>query len=119
MNGLALAWMAEAGLMTWRSVHTGRPADAGGGRVPWPADYVATFIVFGSLSLIGELGGGWGQVAAVAGWGLVLATILNLVDPAEPFAGRPGTQSQQNTAQAQKNAGTARPNPLNQALGGA
>ena len=115
MSGLALAWIAEAGLMTWRIVHTGRPADAGGGRVPWPADYVATFVVFGGLSLVAEIGPGWDQVAAVTGWGLVLATILNLVDPTKPFAQRQADQQKYLAAQ---KAGNPRPNPVNQSLGG-
>lgn len=117
MNGLALAWMAEVGLMTYRIVHTGRPDEAGGGRVPWPADYIATFVVFGGLSLVGELGAGWDQVATVAGWGLVLATVLNLVDPTKAppyYLARPGTPSQAAPSSAQ-----GRPaNPLTTALGG-
>lgn len=112
MNGLALAWMAEAGLMTYRIVHTGRPAEAGGGRAPWPADYIATFIVFGGLSLVGELGAGWDQVATVTGWGLVVATVLNLVDPTQPFANR--------QAWTEASLAGSRPtrNPLTTALGG-
>lgn len=113
MSGLALAWMAEAGLMTYRIVHTGRPPEAGGGRVPWPADYVATFIIFGGLSLVAELGPEWATVASVTGWGLVLATILNLVDPAQPFKKRQ-QQTQQRLAATQRAAGS----PLTQALGG-
>lgn len=122
MTGLALAWIAEAGLMTWRIVHQGRPAEAGGGRVPWPADYVATFVVFGGLSLAAELGPGWDRVAATAGWGLVLATVLNLVDPAQPFQrqqdyAKPGGGTQLRAAQPPL--GVAPPNPLARNLGGA
>lgn len=115
MSGLALAWMAEAGLMTYRIVNAGRPSEAGGGRVPWPADYVATFVVFGGLSLVAEIGGGWDQVAAVTGWGLVLATVLNLVDPLAPFAKRQ-QQTQETLAASRRQA--PRTNPLTQALGG-
>lgn len=115
MNGLALAWMAEVGLMTYRIVHTGRPAEAGGGRVPWPADYVPTFVVFGGLSLVAEIGGGWDQVAAVAGWGLVLATILNLVDPSQPFAKRQ-QETQQRLAESRQQTGRTT-NPLTASLG--
>jgi len=101
--------MAEAGLMTYRIVHTGRPDEAGGGRIPWPADYVATFVIFGGLSLVAEVGAGWDRVAAAAGWGLVLATVLNLVDPTRPLAARTTPTAP---------AAPARTNPLTQALGG-
>jgi len=83
---LFAAWMSEVGLITYRIVSKGRPVAAGGYKIPWPADYVATFIVFGPLSLLGELRGGWDRVAALAGWGFVVATVLNLVDPTEGVA---------------------------------
>jgi hypothetical protein len=81
MSPLILAWLAEAGLITYRVHKTGRPAAAGGYKIPWPSDFVATFVIYGALAAIAEIGPGAASVAALTGWGLVLATGLNLVDP--------------------------------------
>lgn len=96
MSLLTLAWLTEVGLMTSRTAHKGRPDELGGGKVVWPADFVSSFVVFGALSVIAEIGGGWDRVAAATGWGFVLATVFNLVDPATVAQlGKPaGSQSQ-------------------------
>lgn len=92
MSALLLAWLTEAGLMTWRIGHVGRPDAAGGGKVPWPADYTATFIIFGGLGLLAEAGGDWPNVSAAFGWALVLATFLNLYNPAGSITANPQGQ---------------------------
>lgn len=80
MTGLLSAWLVEAGIVTWRSFQRD-------GRAPLPSDFVAVFIVYGSLGMLAQVPNASG-VAAATGWGLVLATALNLVDPAHPIAGR-------------------------------
>lgn len=115
MSLLALAWLSEVGLLTWRT--TSKSDSPSGGKVPWPSQYVATFVVFGSLSLVGEIRG-WDRVAALAGWGFVLATVLNLVDPTTTTVkGVKVTRAQQQATQA--NTPPASPNPLTAAFGGA
>ena len=119
MSLLALAWMAELGLVSFRTVKNGRPAAAGGYHVPWPADFVASFVVFGSLSVLAELQGGWDKVAAAAGWGFVLATVLYLVDPTHPVhkPTAPGVKPGTTPTQAASSAPGV-PNPLATSLGG-
>ncbi len=48
---------------------------------PPPGDFVAVVVVYGGLSLLPESGS---QVAALFGWGLVLATALNFWSPSTP-----------------------------------
>lgn len=81
MNLIALAWLAELGLMQFKAATQGRPAAAGGGRLLWPSDLVASFVVFGALSIVAEVSDEWARAGAAFGWVLVLATALNLVDP--------------------------------------
>lgn len=70
MNGLALAWLTETGLVTWRAFKRDN-------RPPLPADFVASFVIFGGLGLLAETEV-FAGAAAVAGWGIVVATALNL-----------------------------------------
>lgn len=81
LNGFLSAWLVEAGIITWRSFKRDK-------RPPLPSDFVAVFVVYGSLGLLAEAPHAQG-VATATGWGIVLATALNLVDPAHPLAGRP------------------------------
>lgn len=70
MSGLLLAWGVEAGVVTWRAFKR----DA---RPPLPSELVATFVIFGALGIAAEAP----QLrtpAAVMGWGIVIATALNL-----------------------------------------
>lgn len=76
MSGVTLAWAVEIGLITWRNFKKGATDNVGG--LPLPADYLATFAIFGVLGLIG---GQAAKPATVLAWGYVAATALNLFDP--------------------------------------
>jgi hypothetical protein len=80
VNPLFLPWGAEAVIITYRAF-AGKSQDKVKpiSWMPVPADYTATFIVFGALSFVpGEQ---LGKVAVIFGWGIVVATFLNLWDP--------------------------------------
>lgn len=68
MRGLLLAALVEAGIITWRDLSKQKV-------LPLPSDYVAVAIVYGGLAMLPESASGF---AATVGWGLVLATWLNL-----------------------------------------
>lgn len=70
MTGLLAAWGVEAGIVTYRSFRTQQ-------RPPLPSDFVATFILFGTLGLVAE-SPTLAPAATLVGWGVVLATVLNL-----------------------------------------
>lgn len=91
--GVVTAWVAELGLITWRDFKNQRTVLG----MPPPADYAATFVVFGGLLAIGSssLEGASGFAAAAA-WSLVLASVLNIVDPT--FAASPGPQTTTTTS---------------------
>lgn len=88
MGGLVAALFAELAVITWRSL--GRPtpgqtsttSDSGQPPLPFPSQYAAAFGIYGALGLLAGVGEGAGSVANIFGWGLVLATALNIVDPA-------------------------------------
>lgn len=70
MNGLFAAWIAETVIITWRSFTREQ-------RPPLPSEFVAAYVIFGTLGLIAE--SPTARPAAVAvGWGLVVATVLRL-----------------------------------------
>jgi hypothetical protein len=74
MNPVTLAWLSEVGIITWRSVkNKSRP--------PLPSELLATFIAFGSLTLIANNPTA-AKPANLVAWGLVVATMLNFFDPA-------------------------------------
>jgi hypothetical protein len=67
--------------------------------LPLPSEYASTFIIYGALAFIP----GEGQrVASLVGWGLVVATFLNLWNPggsvksAATVAGTAGASTQGN-----------------------
>jgi len=76
VNGVLAAWLVEVGLIAYRDVKNKRSV-AG---LPVPGDFLATFVVFGTLSAIGNTQSG-GRFASVAAWGFVVATFLNVLDP--------------------------------------
>ena len=49
--GVLSAWLVEIGLITWRDLTGKDPTHTING-FPLPADYLATFLVFGSLGLV-------------------------------------------------------------------
>jgi hypothetical protein len=76
---LMAAWLAEIAIITYRSAANkdsipNRPIKS----LPLPSEYVATFVVYGALSFIPAEGA---RAASAFGWGLVLATLLNLWEP--------------------------------------
>lgn len=73
MTPVTMAWLAEVGIITWRSIRKDS-------RPPIPSELLATFIAFGSLSLLSNNDKAAAAVNLTA-WGLVLATFMNFVDP--------------------------------------
>lgn len=94
MNSVILPWLVEVGIITYRDFKKGSPDNVGG--LPLPADYFATFVIFGALSLFT---GGAEKPATLAAWGYVIATFLNLFDPTLNKTSS-GTQAAPNTASA-------------------
>ena len=91
-----LPWLVEIGIITsaavapksWSAV--GLPVPKGsypkvGTFFPAPSCFVATAILFGPLALLSDTNK-VGPLASLAAWGLVLATLLNLVDPTDPLS---------------------------------
>lgn len=95
MNHVTTAALAEAALVTYRSIRGGQAATDPSGKpsaslkvagkpsqspyaMPLPSEYTAVVIVFGALHF---LEGPEPRVAGLIAWGLVLATFLNLWQP--------------------------------------
>ena len=73
-RGLFAAALVESAIVTWRDVSQSK--------VPPPSsDFVAVAIIFGGLSLFPDSAGSF---PSVFGWGIVLATFLNLWSPSTP-----------------------------------
>lgn len=73
------AAIAEVALVTYRAAsqeksEVKRPI----GNLPLPSEYASVMIVFGALNFLPASAG---NLPAVVGWGLVLATALNLWNP--------------------------------------
>ena len=99
MNVLNTAWLAELIAITYRgSKQTANPRPIAGLALPY--EYASTFIIYGALSLIPE--GPAARVAGLAGWGLVVATVLNLWSPPGADAGAPPVKQVAATAVAPK-----------------
>lgn len=77
MNGLLLAWLVEVGIITWRDL-TGKVKGHTIEGLPLPADYLATFIVFGTLGFVPKNNVGASRAATALGWAFVVATYLNV-----------------------------------------
>lgn len=80
MAGLLAAFLAEVGLITYRDI-AGSPAQKQGHTIiglPIPADYLAAVAFFGALGLVPKDSGA-AKVAALVGWGIVLATAVNVM----------------------------------------
>ena len=74
MKGLLSAALAETAIIAYRDVKSLKA-------LPLPSDFAAVAIIYGALGLFPESASGF---AATVGWGLVLATFLNLWNPAMP-----------------------------------
>ena len=82
MSSLTLAWIAEIIAISYRSAKRAsvgkNPIVSPLAPLPLPSEYVATFIIYGALSFVPGRGQ---QAAGLFGWGIVIATVLNLWDP--------------------------------------
>lgn len=81
MTGLMTAWLTEVVLITYRATKRGENQGTRSVPFPLPSQYASTFIVYGALGLLPQRASG---VASLVGWGLVVATFLNLYDPLAP-----------------------------------
>ena len=90
--GVLAAWLVEIGLITWRDLTGKDPTHVING-CPLPADYLATFMVFGALGLVPKDNGGASKAATLAAWAFVLATYLNALPGALNPSGTPGAKS--------------------------
>jgi len=79
MNTLLAAWVAETVLITYRGAKQGGTKNNPVAHLPLPSEYIASFVVFGGLSLVPGPNGQ--RVAGLFGWGVVVATFLNLWNP--------------------------------------
>lgn len=77
MTPLTTAWLAEVALITYRDFKKGSANNLSG--FPLPADYLATFAIFGILGLFD--GASSSRLTGAIGWGYVVATFLNLFNP--------------------------------------
>ena len=84
MNGVLPAALAETVLVTYRDVKSGGTADNPVAHLPMPSQYSAIVLVYGTLSLFS---GDASKFAALAGWGFVVATFLNLWTPNKSGSG--------------------------------
>ncbi len=94
MGALFAAWLAEVGIITWRDLKPGSGHSIAG--LPLPADYLATFALYGALGLVPSSNRGASRAAALVGWGFVVATFMNF-QPLAKFTG--GTTPAAATAQ--------------------
>ena len=88
--GVLAAWLVEIGLITWRDL-TGKDKTHTINGFPLPADYLATFAVFGVLGLVPKDSGGASRAATLAAWAFVLATYMNALPSTLNPSGAPKT----------------------------
>lgn len=74
--GVITAWIAELIIITMRDTKKGASNEILG--FPLPADYLASFVIYGVL---GALPPAASTFAGVTAWGFTIATFLNFVDP--------------------------------------
>lgn len=85
MTGLLSAWIAELVLIAYRGSKTNANVDRPISGLALPSEYASTFVIFGALAFVP----GQGQrVAGAIGWGLVVATFLNLWTPGAVVNGK-------------------------------
>lgn len=88
MAGLLAAWFAEIAIITYRGFERKSTVPVPIQGLPLPADYVGATVLFGGLGLLGRTQAQ--GVATLVGWGLVVATLLNLWTPSSGKV-KPGT----------------------------
>jgi hypothetical protein len=77
--GIVTAWLTEMGLITYRNSKKAAPDNVAG--FPLPADYLASFAIFGVLAALPDSAS---KLSGAIGWGYVVATFLNLFNPTNP-----------------------------------
>jgi hypothetical protein len=88
MSGLMTAWAAQLVIITYRA--SKQPAGNPIGGLALPSQYASSFIIYGALGLIPDSGK---QFATAVGWGLVVATLLNLWTPGGQVSATASNQS--------------------------
>ena len=81
--------VAETGIIVYRSVKQGRAATNPVPYLPLPVELADVAVFFGALSL---LEGPAEPLATVIGWGIVVATLLNLWTPGGKVIGQQTAQ---------------------------
>jgi hypothetical protein len=71
--------LAEVVLVTYRSVRNQETTKLPVKYLPLPSTYLSVIVVFGGLSLLPQSAD---RLGALAGWGFVVATALNIFIPA-------------------------------------
>jgi hypothetical protein len=81
MGGLLSAFFVEVALITYRTVTGGGTKQQVTAPLPYPlpSAYTSAIIVYGALGLLPR---SFAPLPAMIGWGFVLATFLNLYNPA-------------------------------------
>ncbi len=103
MSAVLLAWLAEMGIVTWRDL-TGKVKNHTIEGFPLPADYVATFVIFGALGMVPKDNPGASRAAALLAWAYVVATYMNV---APALVNPTGTPKATGTAAATSSQSTA------------
>lgn len=93
MNWLTVPWITEVVIIGWRDFKNHK-------RPPYPSEFLATFVIFGLLSLPAS-NANLQRAAQLFGWGVVLATFFNFVDPT--FSGSKPPTTPANPAPVAKN----------------
>ncbi len=78
MKPVVNAAIAEAIVITYRDVRNGLNVDNPIPHFPLPSQYASVVIVYGALAFFPERGD---NLAALIGWGFVVATLLNVWTP--------------------------------------
>lgn len=97
MGALVLAFLAEIGVITYRDL-AGTSAQKQAHTIdglPLPSEYLAAILVFGALGMIGGTSQGARTTSSLFGWGLVIATLLNLGVPGIPKSTTTATATSQ------------------------
>ena len=106
-NALLAPWMIETALVGYRDIQSGSSGNVGG--LPLPSQFAAVFVLFGALSFFPENGE---KVAALLGWGFVIATVLRLVDPSSVLTVKVSSKSASTTNSLMPVAPRLQTNPL-------
>lgn len=92
MMGVLAAWLVEIGLITWRDL-SGKDKNHTIAGLPLPADYIATFVIFGGLGLVPSSNQGASRAATLAAWAYVVATYMNALPQTLNPSGTPKATS--------------------------